>query len=144
LPGDKIVLLPDGGVSLNGTELDETYVNSNNGTQPLLPIGDGTSSPSELDSGTCLSGTSAATAWTIGPGQVFVMGDHRDVSLDSRAFGPIAQSVIIGRVWLRLSGEGGFGGFNRAFWDGQSPIYYGPPAAATPVPPLPPAAKPNN
>ena len=142
LPGDKIVLLPDGNVSLNGLELNETYVNSNNGTQPLMPISTVTS-PSELASGTCTGGTSAATSWTIGPGQVFVMGDHRDVSLDSRAFGPIAQSEVIGRVWLRLSGQGGFGGFNRAFWDGQTPIYYGEPNA-TLVPTLPPAAKPSN
>jgi len=29
------------------------------------------------------------------------MGDNRDESLDSRSFGPIDRSAIIGRVWVR-------------------------------------------
>ena len=38
---------------------------------------------------------------TLGPEEYFVMGDNRDESLDSRSFGPIARSEIIGRVWVR-------------------------------------------
>jgi signal peptidase I len=33
--------------------------------------------------------------------EYFVMGDHRDASLDSRSFGPIRREDIVGRVWLR-------------------------------------------
>ncbi len=31
----------------------------------------------------------------------YVLGDNRDSSLDSRRFGPIEESAIIGRVWFR-------------------------------------------
>jgi signal peptidase I len=35
-------------------------------------------------------------------GQYFVMGDNRGNSTDSRAFGPIAKSLIVGRAFLRV------------------------------------------
>ena len=42
------------------------------------------------------------TAWTLVTGQLFVMGDHRQVSADSRAtdVGPVPVSNVIGRAWL--------------------------------------------
>lgn len=40
--------------------------------------------------------------WTVGDGQVFVMGDHRNVSWDSRSFGTIDAESILGRVILRF------------------------------------------
>ncbi len=38
---------------------------------------------------------------TLGLNQYFVMGDNRSNSYDSRSFGPIERSAIIGRVWFR-------------------------------------------
>ncbi|MFA5051116.1 MAG: signal peptidase I [Patescibacteria group bacterium] len=33
--------------------------------------------------------------------EYYVLGDHRNVSLDSRVFGPIKRSTIVGRAWFR-------------------------------------------
>jgi signal peptidase I len=38
---------------------------------------------------------------TLKADEVFVLGDNRGSSLDSRIFGPLDQRFIIGRVWLR-------------------------------------------
>lgn len=37
----------------------------------------------------------------LGPDEYFVMGDNRTASLDSRTFGPLPVSDIVGRVWVR-------------------------------------------
>ncbi len=40
--------------------------------------------------------------WTLLPDELFVMGDNRKNSLDSRYFGPIKKDTIIGRAFVRL------------------------------------------
>ena len=40
--------------------------------------------------------------WKVGAGQVFVCGDNRDNSLDSRTFGPIDTKDIVGTAAFRF------------------------------------------
>jgi signal peptidase I len=83
LPGDKVEI-KDGAVYVNGSALDEPYVYTRAGIrQPT------NASPGGL------------SEWLVPDGQLFVLGDHRQNSADSRIFGPVAMSAVIGRAWLR-------------------------------------------
>jgi signal peptidase I len=74
LPGETIEIR-EGNVYIDGQLLDEPY---------LEQATYGTLSPR-----------------VISPDHVFVMGDNRGASNDSRSFGEVALSNIIGRAWLR-------------------------------------------
>ena len=41
--------------------------------------------------------------WTLGPDEYILLGDNRGDSLDSRAYGPVPRSAIIGRAWYRYA-----------------------------------------
>jgi signal peptidase I len=81
--GGDTIELREGSVFVNGTKLDEPYVFQDGGrTQPTDPI-------------------NGIESWAVPDGQLFLMGDHRADSLDSRAGGPVDASQVIGRAWLR-------------------------------------------
>jgi signal peptidase I len=82
VPGETVEIR-DGGVHVDGELIDEPY---------LFAI-DGDIEPTT---------TSAdPPRWVIPDGQLFVLGDHREQSQDSRTFGPIDVDNVIGRAWLR-------------------------------------------
>jgi signal peptidase I len=83
LPGDTVEVKEDGLVSVNGTPLQEpyTYTNAQGIHEPTTSLGQ--------------------QRWVVPDGDLFVMGDHREKSADSRVFGPISESNVIGRAFLR-------------------------------------------
>lgn len=88
LPGETLELI-DGRVYIDGRGLNEPYVRE----IPTNWLGfDATAR--ELCSGENLC--------VIPEGYVFVMGDNRTGSTDSRRFGPIREDTIVGRAFLRI------------------------------------------
>jgi signal peptidase I len=73
LPGDRIQIL-HGRVWLNGKALREPYVPARYRDSDSMP------------------------AMTVPKDCYFVMGDHRSISSDSRAFGPVERSLIYGKA----------------------------------------------
>ena len=45
--------------------------------------------------------TSGTQTVTLKPGEYYLMGDNRVASMDSRIFGPVPRTDVVGRVWLR-------------------------------------------
>ncbi|MCY4273213.1 MAG: signal peptidase I [bacterium] len=86
LPGE-VVKFVDGVVYIDGQRLYEPYLES-----PGITVGGPPPGCDAIVDGGCL----------IGAGQVFVMGDNRANSTDSRVFGPIPERLIVGRAFLRL------------------------------------------
>lgn len=80
--GQTVVIVGPREIYVDGERLEEDYANSCN------IHGDGTHYP---------------IVHTVGEGHVFVMGDHRDASTDSRAIGDVSVDSIIGKVVLRFS-----------------------------------------
>jgi len=54
------------------------------------------------------------TSWEgtvkLGPDEIFVMGDNRNASADSRVFGPVKLNEVVGRASLRIWPPSAFGG----------------------------------
>jgi signal peptidase I len=93
------------------------YLNSNQLTEAYVFEGQTTDMPDQ-----------GSRTWKLAPGQFFVMGDHRQVSQDSRAFGPIDKSAVIGRAWIRYWPMSQFGLIPQAK---QSPAPGASPVSST-------------
>jgi len=107
LPGETITQCETNRVCIDGRLLDESY----------LPKGTITTIPSTLPYITSTSGKKVLVCDKDSPdggckvpaGQVFVMGDNRTNSQDARANGPVKESSIVGRVFLRIWPPGRIG-----------------------------------
>jgi signal peptidase I len=79
------VRIANGKVHVDGMPLHEPYLAP--GTRTVLTGGE------DLDI-------------LVPQGKVFVLGDHRENSYDSKAFGPVPAETLRGRAWLALDPSG--------------------------------------
>jgi signal peptidase I len=86
LPGNVVSLNTSGQVLINGKVLPE----------PWLPRGVTTSA------GPPGAAYNLTHPYTVPAGDYYVMGDNRSVSCDSRYWGPIPKSLIVGKVDARI------------------------------------------
>jgi signal peptidase I len=73
VPGDTVNITASGVVSVDGAQLSEPYTND-------------------------LINYYGQQSWKLAAGQYFVLGDNRGDSSDSRDWGPVPQSDIIGKA----------------------------------------------
>ena len=80
-PGEIVDIDNSGTVFVNGVELEEPYIDQK-----------------------ALGDCDIRLPYQVPDGRFFVMGDHRDVSVDSRntAVGPIAEEQIVGKIIFQV------------------------------------------
>ena len=89
LPGETVEVV-EGRVYVDGGLLLEPYLTARDSTGGfVLPPG-------------CIGTPDSINRCTVPDDHVFVMGDNRPNSKDSRVFGPVAESGIVGRAFLRV------------------------------------------
>lgn len=97
IPGDHVACCDDRGrVMVNGVGIDEPYLKSNN--------------PMELPPNAAFCGARRFDEVVVPPGELFVMGDNRGLSQDSRCQGTIPIDHVLGRAFLRVWPPSHWGG----------------------------------
>jgi signal peptidase I len=94
--GGQVVDLKDGKVVVDGLALDEPYVYG----KPSVPLDQ-------------MTGVRFQYPYTVPEGSIWVMGDNRTNSLDSRYFGPISEKDITGKALFRFLPFDRFGAIDR-------------------------------
>jgi signal peptidase I len=121
LPGDRVSCCdPQGRVYVNGKGIDEPYIYNNNSEDvPPNPR---------------VCGSRRFEEVLVPPGQIFVMGDHRLVSQDSRCAGPVPIENVIGRAFVIVWPSGRWDGLSvpETFANVPGPVALGPGQPAAP------------
>jgi signal peptidase I len=97
----RVVGLPGQTIGVSNCRV---YINGKQLSQPYLPAGwEETSSPycTAWPTAGC-AGSCLPNPYTIPQGDYFVMGDNRGDSFDSRYWGPLPASYIVGRAFVRM------------------------------------------
>ena len=107
LPGETVTQCDDRKICIDGKLLDESYLPE--GVAPLEPVADrpAVHHRHERREGPRLrrgraERQPARAAARCPRARYFVMGDNRSESSDARAHGPIKESSIVGRVFVRI------------------------------------------
>ena len=88
----------DGTVKVDGKVLDEYYL-----TDEMIDTG--------AFSQTAYNAATDSYTYTVPEGMVFVMGDNRNRSTDSRVIGCVSETEVLGKVVLRFASSQGKIGF---------------------------------
>ncbi|MBO0869486.1 MAG: signal peptidase I [Micromonosporaceae bacterium] len=98
LPGDVVACCDQGHVTVNGVPLNEPYITED--------------SPLDADPVTNRCGPRRFGPVTVAPGDMWVMGDHRLVSQDSRCQGEVPMRNIIGKAFVVVWPRGDWAALN--------------------------------
>ncbi len=91
----RVIGLPDETISLSGGHVS---IDGHVLAEPWLP----TAEQGETNPGPAGTPYSLYRPYRIPAGDVYVMGDNRTESCDSRYWGPVPESTIVGKVDLRI------------------------------------------
>lgn len=73
--GERVRILPEGGVEIDGARLQEPYTQGR---------------------------TDGLAEFTVPEGTLFLLGDNREISYDSRNMGVISEEALEGKVFFRI------------------------------------------
>ena len=102
LPGDRIQISKKQGILVNGRQLDESSYLKELPTYDLNILGD---IGGQTVNGNMIhpysKANDAGNPIIVPPGQLFVLGDHRNNGDDSHVFGMVKDDRVIGRVQVK-------------------------------------------
>lgn len=116
IPGDR-VRYEDKRLYINGVEQPQEFVARIPPNDPRLLLYEETLGGVKHIIQTNVYRDESVHEWEIPEGHFFVMGDNRDESADSRSWGLVPESVIVGKafaIWMHW--DGGLPGFQRNGW----------------------------